>query len=416
MDRPIVKEKKPVKKYAIWAVLLCVVTYSGYAFISSDFSSIRVSKDSIRSGTVARGEFAVSILGNGTVVPDDVDMVLPKASGEVVSVEVKSGDWVEEGQLLFVFTNEELTEDASKMELLYAESRSSLSSKKFELDSEEMSFQSAVLTAESDYKFIYEEHQAHEELRKNGDSPISELEYRQTSIKTKQLYKQYELAKTRLANFQQSKEVQLNEYEARVAVAKRNMERLQQKVENMNLRAKRAGLIQDVELKPGQRVELGNILAEISNPNDVLIRLKVAALQAHKLSIGMPATIKVNSDHFSGVVERIDPNVKGTTLDVDVKLVDEVSNLRANMFVSGEVHVQKLDNVLYVGKPNGVVENGHSLIYVINENGKVAELKRVKTGLSSGSAIQIINGLNEGDKVILSDLSRVNGAKSLIIN
>lgn len=413
MDRPIQK-KNSSKKLYFSALAISLVLLASY-LVFSDSSPVQLDKDEIRVGTVQQGEFTVVVVGNGTVISRDAEYVLPKAAGEVTSVEVESGDWVEEGQTLFVFENEELVEEYDTREIGLAEAKAALAAKAFELETQKLQLETAVLQAESAYRVKEEEYRAQKILMENENSPVSILDYRQTEIQTIQLRKIFELEQNRLNNFHDSMKVQLNQYEARLDLAEKMVARLRDRVDNLNLKAKKSGIIQDVDLKPGQRVEVGSVIGVISNPDDVYVRLKVSAVQGHRLKQGQNAVIDVSGVERQGKVVRIDPNVKGTTIDVDIELLEKEANLRSNMFLSGRIVVMEMASALFVEAPSNAIENGNSTMYVLNASGDQAILQKVETGYLSAGKIQVASGLNVGDRVVVSDTTRFRSANSVAL-
>ena len=413
VDRPFHKKNSRGKLY-ISAMTVFLILLASY-MVFSDSSSVRLDKDDIRVGTVQRGAFNVYVIGNGTAVSRDVEYVLPRAAGDVISVPVESGDLVEQGQTLFVFENDELLEEYGTREIGLAEAKAALAAKAFELETQKMQLEMAVLQAESTYKVQEEEYRAQNILMASENSPVSILAYRQTEIRATQFQKIYSLQKSRLSNFQKSMQVQLNQYEARLSLAEKMVARLRERVDDLQLKANRSGIIQDVEIKPGQRVEMGFAIAVISNPDDVYVRLKVSAVHGHRLMQGQNAIIDVSGVEKQGIVIRIDPNVKGTTIDVDIQLLDKEAKLRSNMFLSGRIVVLDMESALYVEAPSNAVENGSSAMYVLNENGDQAILRRIETGYLSAGKIQVAGGLNVGDRVVVSDTTRFRSAKSIAI-
>lgn len=413
MDRPIQKKNSSKKLY--FSVLAISLVLLASYIVLSDSSPVQLDKDEIRVGTVQQGEFTVVVVGNGTVISRDAEYVLPKAAGEVTSVEVESGDWVEEGQTLFVFENEELVEEYDTREIGLAEAKAALAAKAFELETQKLQLETAVLQAESAYRVKEEEYRAQKILMENENSPVSILDYRQTEIQTIQLRKIFELEQNRLNNFHDSMKVQLNQYEARLDLAEKMVARLRDRVDNLNLKAKKSGIIQDVDLKPGQRVEVGSVIGVISNPDDVYVRLKVSAVQGHRLKQGQNAVIDVSGVERHGKVVRIDPNVKGTTIDVDIELIEKEANLRSNMFLSGRIIVMEMASALFVEAPSNAIENGSSTMYVLNASGDQAILQKVETGYLSAGKIQVASGLNVGDRVVVSDTTRFRSADSVAL-
>lgn len=412
MDRPIQK-KRSFKKTYITAAALFSLIFAGY-WILSDSSSSRIDSDSVKIKTVQKGPFSIYIVGNGTVIPRDVDYIMPKTSGELVSVNVVSGEFVKAGQLLFVIENEELLVEYGNREIALAEAKAALDAKVFELETQKLQLKKTVLQAQSAYNVKQEEFDAYKALVAMDNPTISRLKFRDTEIRSIQLKKVYELELSVLKYFEGSMQSQLSQYQSRVNLAENMLARTRERVEDLKLKAHRSGVIQDVDLKPGQMVKVGSVIGMVSNPEEVYVRLKVSAVQGHLLKVGQSALITTQGEEKAGKVVRVDPNVRGTTIDVDIELEDS-ARLRGNMFVSGKITIEELDSVLFVDAPSNTIENGTSSFYKISQDGKNAELTKVQTGLLSAGRVQIKNGLLAGDKIVVTDTNKFNGSANVAL-
>ncbi|WP_028876884.1 efflux RND transporter periplasmic adaptor subunit [Teredinibacter turnerae] len=415
MDKQIERKQSWVLKYK-WVVLgavLLIVILLGYSF--SDIGNLRVASEDIRTGVVKKGAFAVQVLGNGTVVPNDIDLVIPRTVGDVVEVHVKSGDYVTPGQLLFTLTNEELKVELSAQSLELAESNATLASRSFELDEQLTKLEFEEVRLESEFRIVDEKYQALRKLMNLDVPPISALDYSQAKIRAEQFRKQWRLAVQQVENFKQKRDAQLEQYRVNVTVAEKRLENIRQKVDSLSLKAKKEGVIQEVEIKPGQRLNLGQVLGKIVSSNDIFVRLKVPAIKSDKLEVNQNAVIESNGRKIQGKVIRIDPNVVGASLSVDIALEQEAPFLKTNMYVSGEIKVFNIEETLFVEKMSSLVENSSTKIYVFGESKKSAYLKEVQFGEISNRYVQIKAGLEEGQEIILTDLDDARGAEKIII-
>lgn len=415
MDKQIERKQSWVLKYK-WVVLgavLLIVILLGYSF--SDIGNLRVASEDIRTGVVKKGAFTVQVLGNGTVVPNDIDLVIPRTVGDVVEVHVKSGDYVTPGQLLFTLTNEELKVELSAQSLELAESNATLASRSFELDEQLTKLEFEEVRLESEFRIVDEKYQALRKLMNLDVPPISALDYSQAKIRAEQFRKQWKLAVQQVENFKQKRDAQLEQYRVNVTVAEKRLENIRQKVDSLSLKAKKEGVIQEVEIKPGQRLNLGQVLGKIVSSNDIFVRLKVPAIKSDKLEVNQNAVIESNGRKIQGKVIRIDPNVVGASLSVDIALEQEAPFLKTNMYVSGEIKVFNIEETLFVEKMSSLVENSSTKIYVFGESKKSAYLKEVQFGEISNRYVQIKAGLEEGQEIILTDLDDARGAEKIII-
>jgi len=160
-------------------------------------------------------------------------------------------------------------------------------------------------------------------------------------------------------------------------------------------------------LQVGQHVLPGAMLAKIVQPDHLIAELKVAETQARDVQIGQPALVDTHNGTASGTVARVDPAVQNGTVTVDVKLTGELpKGARPDLSVDGTIDLEHLDNVLYVGRPAFGQENSTISLFKLDPDGKGAVRVPVKVGRASVNSIQILDGLHEGDIVILSDMSR----------
>lgn len=407
MDRPI--QKKPNKrKIYLTAIFFLALIVIGY-FILTDGSSKRAEKSRLQFKSVKSGPFNVYVIGNGTVVSRDSDYILSKAAGELVVANVKSGDPVVKDQVLFVIANPEITAELDNREIALAEAKAELHAKKFELETQRLELERTTLEAESVYKVQKAEYEAYKSFMDKPNPPVSLLLFRQSEIKETQSKKVYDLELNRAANFKASMKTQLKQYESRVNLAQSMLKRTSDRVNELTLKAKSNGIIQDVDLKPGQHVDVGTVVGVVSNPDEIYVRLKIPAIQGQKLVRGQAATITIGTQDKNGKVVRIDPNVKGTTIDVDIELEGD-TKLKSNMFVSGKIIVQQVPNAMYVESPSGAVENGTSAFYRVTEDGSHLQLVKVDTGSLSSGNIEVRKGLRIGDSIVVSDVGQFSGA------
>jgi HlyD family secretion protein len=175
----------------------------------------------------------------------------------------------------------------------------------------------------------------------------------------------------------------------------------------LKVRAGIDGVLVDLPLQVGQHVQPGAMLAKVVEPNHLMATLKISETQARDVQAGEPAAIDTHNGMISGTVMRVDPAVQNGTVTVDVKLTSELpKGARTDLSVDGTIDLERLDNTLYVGRPAFGQENSTISLFKLDTDGKEATRVSVKVGRESVNSIQILDGLHEGDTVILSDMSR----------
>ena len=175
----------------------------------------------------------------------------------------------------------------------------------------------------------------------------------------------------------------------------------------LKVRAGIDGVLVDLPMQVGQHVLPGAMLAKVVQPDHLMAELKVAETQARDVQIGEPASVDTHNGVIAGEVMRVDPAVQNGTVTVDVKLTGELpKGARPDLSVDGTIDLERMDDVLYVGRPAFGQENSTISLFKLDADGKGAARVPVKVGRASVNSIQLLEGLHEGDTVILSDMSR----------
>jgi multidrug efflux pump subunit AcrA (membrane-fusion protein) len=177
-------------------------------------------------------------------------------------------------------------------------------------------------------------------------------------------------------------------------------------LERLKVRAGARGVLQQLEVEVGQLVAPGTVLARVSNPEQLKAALRIPETQAKDVQFGQKVEIDTRNGIIPGTVVRIDPAVLEGTVTVDVRLDGELPRgARPDLSVDGTIELERLDNVLYIGRPvYGQPESTISL-FRMEPDGIHALRAQVRLGRTSVSTIEILEGLREGDQAILSDMS-----------
>jgi multidrug efflux pump subunit AcrA (membrane-fusion protein) len=236
---------------------------------------------------------------------------------------------------------------------------------------------------------------------------ISGLAYKASKGKSDELTTRNDLESQRLQIGEKAIESQLAEQQAKVDQMQALAELKRKQLDALRVRAGIDGVLVDLPLQVGQHVQLGTMLAKVIQPDQLIAELKIAETQARDVQFGEIASIDTHNGVIAGTVTRVDPAVQNGTVTVDVKLTGPLpKGARPDLSIDGTIDLERLDNVLYVGRPAFGQENSTISLFKLDADGKEAVRVPVKVGRASVSLIQIYDGLREGDTVILSDMSR----------
>jgi HlyD family secretion protein len=194
---------------------------------------------------------------------------------------------------------------------------------------------------------------------------------------------------------------------AQLAQARALLALRQEQADSLQVRAGISGVLQEVPVEVGERVQPGTVLARVAKPSDLKAELRIAETQAKDIEIGLPARIDTRNGVVIGHVSRVDPAVREGTVLVDVQMDEPLPpGARPDLSVDGTIQIEKLDDVLYVGRPTYGQANSQVELFKIVEDGEMAIRVPVRLGRASVDTIEVIEGLVEGDQVILSDTSQ----------
>jgi biotin carboxyl carrier protein len=273
------------------------------------------------------------------------------------------------------------------------------------VQSDLMAQKSTAATVNADYKQAQRQAQIDKSLYSLG--VISGLAYSGSQGTADQLSTRDKLQEQTVEINEKAVESQLAVQQAKVAQAEAIYELKKQQLDALKVRAGIAGVLTDMPLAVGQHVTMGTMLAQVVVRNQLKAQLKIAETQARDIEIGQPASIDTHNGLADGIVSRIDPAVQNGTVTVDVKLVGALpEGARPDLSVDGTIDLERMKDVLYVGRPAFGNENSTISLFKLDQQGKGAVRVPVKVGRASVNAIQVLEGLHEGDTVILSDMSR----------
>jgi len=301
--------------------------------------------------------------------------------------------------------NPQLEQEALDAQLQVKAAEAEYQSLKVKLQSDLMDQRAGAATVNADYNEAQRQAQTDKSLYDLG--VISGLAAKASAGKAQELTTRDKIEDERLKINERAIASQLAVQQAKVDEMRALAGLKQTQLQRLKVQAGVDGVLVELPLQVGQHVLPGTELAKIVQPNHLMAELKIPETQARDVQIGEPASIDTHNGVIAGEVSRVDPAVQNGTVTVDVKLTGELpKGARPDLSVDGTIDLEKLDNVLYVGRPAFGQESSTISMFKLDPSGNAASRVQVKTGRASVNQIQIDTGLKEGDTVILSDMSR----------
>ena len=359
--------------------------------------------------TVKRGSMLRQVRGIGSLVPipEDVRLIPAETDVRVEKVLILPGTPVKPDSLIMELSNPQVVQEALNADLDLKSAEAEYHNTKAKVDSDLMNLKGEAATVEADYENAKRDATANKELAKIG--VLSDSALKASLAKEKEMSTRNQIEQDRISESTKAVETQLQVQQTTIEQKRALADLKHRQLDALKVRAGITGVLQgaDPPIQVGQRLTQGTILAKIVQPEHLKAELKIPETQAKDIIPDQTAEIDTHNGIVKGHVSRIDPAVLNGTVTVDVAL-DEAppKGARPDLSVDGTITLERLNDVLYVGRPAFGQEKSTVSMFKIDPDGKSASRVRVELGRSSVNTIEILGGLKEGDQVILSDMSR----------
>ena len=405
--RPEFKERKRRRQIATAAVVVVLVAALTVVVYRLRPAAPTVERGTVWTDSVKRGSMLRQVRGIGSLVPSQESVLQIPAETEatIIRILMLPGSLVKADSILVEMSDPQVEQAAVDAHLQWKAAEAEYQSQRMKLESDLMNQKAGAATVKADYNTTQLQSQTDKALYDLG--VISGLAYKASKSKADELTIRNGLEDQRLDSTQKAIDAQLAQLQAKVDQMRVLAELKQKQLDALKVRAKIEGVLVELPLHVGQHVTPGTMLAKVVQPNHLMAELKVAETQARDVQIGEPASVDTHNGVIAGSVMRVDPGVQNGTVTVDVKLVGDLpKGARPDLSVDGTIDLERLDNVLYVGRPAFGQENSTISLFKLDGDGRDATRVPVKVGRASVNSIQVIEGLHEGDTVVLSDMSR----------
>ncbi len=409
ISRPDIKKKKR-RQQIIWAAVgIVAVAAIAYFVTRLKPAAPTVDRATVWTDTVKRGPMLRQVRGPGSLVPreESIQLIPAQTDATVVKIRVLPGTKVTPETILLDLADPQLQQKLLDARLALKGAQADYKNLQATLKSSLMDKKVSSAAINSDYTQDQLQAQTDKQLYELG--VISGLAYSKSKNTADQLTTQHQISQEQLDVNTKAIEVQLASSQTKIEQAQALLALYEKQEQSLQVKAGIAGVLVALPtpLQVGQHVAVGTSVAEVIQTDKLKASLKIAETQARDIQIGQPAEVDTHNGIIPGKVSRIDPGVLNGTVTVDVELEGALpQGARPDLSVDGTIDLDRLTNVLNVGRPAFGNENSTISLFKLGPDGKTAVRVPVKVGRASVNSIQVLEGLQEGDTVILSDMSR----------
>jgi multidrug efflux pump subunit AcrA (membrane-fusion protein) len=384
---------------------LGLLLLGGLAFVGFEPAAPEVDPRTLLMSELERGTLVVEVRGPGTLVPERIRWITALTAGRVEQRFLDPGQTVDPNSVILQLSNPDVELEALDAQRQLTAARGVLLALRTSLEEQRLNQVSAVASAKAAHLSAVRDAEAAEALV--AENIVSSIEAGKKQEKAEEMHARYRAEKQRLAlsNTTSAEKIALQEEQVtrleEIAVFH------QDRVASMTVTAGAAGELQDTHLEIGQWVQPGETLAKVAEPRGLKAVLKIPETLARDVALGQRAEVDTRNGIATGRVFRIDPSVQNGSVAVHVRLEGELPRgARSDLSVEGTIETSRVDDVLHVARPAFSQPDSSHAIFVVTDGGASAARVNVRIGRVSANAAEIVEGLEQGDRVIVSDMSR----------
>lgn len=406
------KRRKRIMYGAIAGTVLIAITI-GLARLKR--AAPTVERNLVWIDTVKRGPMVRQVRGLGTLVPEEIRWIAARTQGRVDKIILRPGAIVEPGSLILELANPDVESAAANADSQLRAAEAQLANLRVQLESQLLAAESAAANARSTFEQARLQAEVNESLFKDG--LVSPMQLKLSQVSADEANTRNQIEQKRYAFAKDSIKPQLAVQEAEVERLRSLAKLRQDELDALKVRASMAGVLSALPVEVGAQVQPGTNLARVADPSKLKAEVRIAETQAKDIAIGQLAQIDTRNGVVEGRVSRIDPAVQNGTVLVDVTITADLPRgARPDLSIDGTIELERLDNVVFVGRPAFGQERSTVGIFKLADNGADAVRTPVQLGRSSVNTIEIVGGLQPGDRVILSDMSQWDSNERIRLN
>lgn len=411
MDIPRPDQSKAKRKKRIIYGVIAAVALVGITILLGRLkpAAPTVERNLVWVDSVKRGQMLRQVRGLGTLVPEEIRWIAARTQGRVDRIILRPGAEVTPDSVILILANPDVEQAAANADSQLGAAEAALANLRVQLERDVLAAEAAAANAKADFEQSRLRAEVNEQLFKDG--LVSQLELRLSQVTAEQAATRHAIEQKRFAFAQESIKPQLAVQEAEVARLRSQARLRHDELDALQVRSSMTGVLSVLPVEVGAQVQPGTNLARVADPTRLKAEIRIAETQAKDIVIGLPATVDTRNGVVPGHVARIDPSVQAGTVTVDVIIDGPLPRgSRPDLSVDGTIELERLDDVIHVGRPAFGQERSTVGIFRLDPDGSYATRTQVQLGRSSVNTIEIVSGLQPGDRVILSDMSQWDSA------
>ena len=422
MDVPRGKEvarRKLIRRIVVIVLVLAAIPLITWGLSRLKPAAPSVDRATVWIDTVKRGPMVRDVRGLGTLVVEDFIWIPATFDSRVEKINFLPGATLHPNEVVMTLSNPQMDLDATNAEWAIKQAQANYDNLQVQLETQQLAQKATTEQVKSDMEQAELQADRDQQLTKLGLK--SEIDSKLSAAKYQELKGRYALSKEQLDISNKSIQAQLDALKVQIQQLEATYKLKKEQVEELIIRAPAEGVLTQLgtsatPLEVGMRVAPGAILAKIAQPNHLKATLKIPETQVKDVAIGQVASIDTRNGIIAGHVSRIDPAAVNGTVDVDVRLEGTAPGMRPDLSVDGTIVIEKLSDVVFVGRPVIGQPNAKISLFKLDPDNKEAQRVYVTLGRSAVNTIEVKDGLNVGDQVILSDMSAQDAYNRIRLN
>ncbi|MEO5960203.1 MAG: HlyD family efflux transporter periplasmic adaptor subunit [Opitutaceae bacterium] len=413
--RPDQSKARRRKRIIYGAVAVAVLAGITFFLARLKPAAPSVEKSSVWPETVKRGQMLRQVRGNGTLVPEEIRWIAARTQGRVDKIVLRPGAPVTTDSVILLLSNPDVEQRAADADSQLKAAEAELLNLKSQLESQVLSAEAMAANVKADFETSKLRAEVNEKLFSDG--LVSDLERRLSNVSAATAATRHEIEQKRFVFTQNSIAPQLAVKAAEVDRYRAQARLRRDEFDALTVRSSMAGILQLLPVDVGSQINPGTNIARVADPTRLKAEIKIAETQAKDIVIGQRASIDTRNGLVEGKVARIDPSVQNGSVLVDVLLDGDLPRgARPDLSVDGTIELERLDDVVHVGRPPFGQDGATVSVFKIEPDGVHATRTPVKFGRSSVSLIEVVEGLKPGDRIITSDMSQWDAYPRIKLN